>query len=404
MTRPVITRQLAPDARPEKKRNAVRRSIVAAGSVALFLVPVNFAVVPRPLTLMFFGAVAVAACVGLVYAVPRHPKVCILIGLVLVCIVILHGFSLPLAYVPASLSAGYAIGSGKAWRWTVTGLWIAVTMSLSVEALLQAHLYLDLFPAQRFSTTVGGQFRARGVIGQAVPAAMLVVLLTTMMLVLNRSLVRRLLILAVGVAALLATGTRSSLIVVAVLLVLFALRLICVRSSRSRQSGLITMSVFAAVGAAFLSSGELARTRLLDFDGLAGTDSFVVRAEGLKVIRELDSACGAICTVFGNGPLALQARLNQGAAVRGLSTLDNYYLDAWWDGRDPAAGRIVRAGSEADADDRGRNRSLRSSRPHRLLGGRALLQRLLLDRTHDRTGADYRTRPCPEKIDNRENR
>jgi hypothetical protein len=116
--------------------------------------------------------------------------------------------------------------------------------------------------------------------------------------------------------------------------------LISARRVRTPQQfvrfGLVVGFAALACYFALVQLGPLAESnpqlRILQLDSsVADSDSFVVRANAFEVLQSLPDPCRLTCIVSGHGKGSLQEELRAGFAVRGQSTLDNWYVSLYWD-------------------------------------------------------------------------
>jgi len=252
-------------------------------------------------------------------------------------------FSSSVALVGSSGAAGFAyfipliVGFGVARFITFTILNVAaqaVVIVLVLESLLRSYWYSALFGELLFAGFANGEFRARGIFGQAVPSGLLGVSLLfglALWSVLKHKKPLFIVFIAEGIVIGLLTGTRSSLILCAVALVVLAVAWGITRRGRSsRVAVAVPVVVLSAIGL-FLVPSSIWSSRLFDFSSISDSASGIVRGSGLQTISGLRDGCGAICNAFGHGVRDLQTQLSGGAGVLGFNTIDNMYLSFYWD-------------------------------------------------------------------------
>ncbi len=324
---------------------ALLRGTVIALLASLWFLPLNFAILTGP-TLQYYTLVlGVAAVCGLVMIVRGDRVLPLLLaaGAFLLVVAWLSDRSLnPTVTMLLQIVAGYALrwltGSGVVTAYLLAA---ASTVALMVDVVTHDHVFMSLFGGTYFPSVLDERFRAQGIIGQPLPAALLTVTLLVYVAIAARPAsrtARRWLttsLIAMALCALYATGTRSGLVLVAVLWLLVWVE----RSHRTRRGslrGFLAASTAAGVAllVAFLLWGRelLGTTRLFDFTGLSGSDSYEVRTQAVSVISDLSGqrSC-TFCVAFGSGQGSLSESLRLGAGVNGVSVIDNQYLTAYWD-------------------------------------------------------------------------
>lgn len=239
----------------------------------------------------------------------------------------------------AQLLAGYywgsRVGSG---HHLVLVLLLAHAVAAILDGAMGVHLYQTYFPNQIFVPDPNN-FRARGIVGQPVPAAAVVVWLAAVAWRLGSPprLSRPLYFgaLALLVAGVLwATGTRSAALVLLVLVLLILARSIRNAKDLFRVSLVVATLLGSIYAWATLATGPVDEDtpRILQFDqSVTASDSYVVRSSALEVIRSIPNPCGLLCELVGHGKGALQGELRDGFAVQGVSTVDNWYIALYWD-------------------------------------------------------------------------
>jgi len=215
---------------------------------------------------------------------------------------------------------------------------IALVASLLLDQVAGAHVVSNFFgvPFQiRYAEDI---LRARGFIGQPVPAAMIAVYLGAMSLGApsgdsRRPALTRVLILALVTVALILTGTRTAVLLLIILVLIIWLT--------SRREGPIRVSpyvVLATITTAVVLliawsslAPALAGSRAFDFAGLSGSVSLDNRNSVVDVWTAWLADCRGTCVAFGLGWTNLQATLRQSLSSYGLSTVDNLYMSILWD-------------------------------------------------------------------------
>lgn len=307
-----------------------------------WLLPLNFVVLPTTARLIYFASLATGmlcfAVLGFVQRSRAAATVLIALAVSLSGGMLVGEDSGGTVLLFAQILTGFTLGRFSKYRLVAAGsFFAALVIVAAIEGLLQQQIYARLFPLQRFSLVTSG-FRARGLVGQPLPNAVIGIALAFFFVALLKSIVgRRTRQLGYGAVTLgagvliAATGTRSAVVIAVVMLLVGALTSVY---RRNAAAGLALLSLLAAAGLLFQSLGTLpslaANARALNFAELRGSDSLTVRTEAFRVISELESTCG-LCSVTGHGGGALQRELASGYAVAGLKTLDNQYVSLYWD-------------------------------------------------------------------------
>lgn len=330
------------DRTPVPSAGWLRRNLVALVLSALWFLPLNFAVLHGPVRTAYMVLLGVALLGALIRLVRGDGVVVVVAGTLLVYLATqsLSGVGLQLSILLlGQLMAGVMIARRTSGPVAVPMFLAAATsVSLVVDQLAHDHVFMSLFEAQFFTARLDDGFRARGVIGQPVPAAHLMVCLLAYLWVVTAALaprrrtVARIAVAVMAAATLYTTGTRSALITVAVCVLLIAVER-RLAGSRLSPVGLVR-AVFAGlvlfVVTVFLLGDDLGESRLLSFDTLEGTDSLTVRSAGLSFVSDLPDNCVS-CVLIGHGQGALQEQVRGRSIVSGVSTLDNQYLSFYWD-------------------------------------------------------------------------
>jgi hypothetical protein len=346
-TPPVTDVRAAPARTPARVPGAsLLRHAVAVLLVTLWFLPLNFAVLTGVALQFYTLVLGVAAVTGLVmmYRGDRLlPLLTAAFGFLLLVAFLQERSLNPTTTMLLQIVAGYTL------RWLCRSGVVAAylmaaasTTALMVDLLVHDHVFMSLFGATYFPSVLDDRFRAQGIIGQPLPAALLTITLLVYVGIAakpaGRAARRWLMVSLVGMSlcALYATGTRSGLILVAVLWLLIWVE----RTHRSRRGELrrflgTSTGVGVTLVVAFLLWGRdlLGTTRLFDFTGLSGSDSYEVRSQAVTIIADLTDLrpCSTFCTAFGSGQGSLSENLRMGAGVNGVSVIDNQFLTAYWD-------------------------------------------------------------------------
>lgn len=324
---------------------SLARYTVASLLATLWFLPLNFAILTGSTLQFYMVVLGLAAVTGLVmtYRGDRLlPPLVVACGFLLLVAWLLDRSLNPTVRMMLQIVGGYGLrwlcGSGVVAAYLLAA---TSTVALLVDVVSHDHVFMSLFGATYFPSVLDDRFRAQGIIGQPLPAALLTITLLVYVGIVaaprTNAARRWLMVSLVGMAlcALYATGTRSGLILIAVLWLLVSVE----RAHRSRRGGLrgfLTASMAAGLLllGAFLIWGQelLGTTRLFDFTGLSGSDSYAVRSQAVTVISDLSQlrSC-TFCVAFGSGQGSLSESLRLGAGVNGVSVIDNQYLTAYWD-------------------------------------------------------------------------
>ncbi len=320
----------------------VRRNLPVLLLAALWFLPINFAVFDGPVRAVYLLLLAVAVMCALVQLVRGDALVVAVVAALSLYLAIqaLSGVPVQLtALLLAQLLAGIVL-----WR-RMPGpiavpmfLAVCTSVSLVIDQVVHNHVFMSLFAEQFFTARLDEGFRARGVLGQPVPAAHLMVCLLAYLWVMtnavpaSRRTATRTAIASMGAVTLYITGTRSALITAAVCILLITLERRVAGSRMGPVAVVRTLLVGLVVsGVAVVALGDsLSESRLLSFDSLQGTDSLTVRSAGLDFVTDLPDQCFT-CVLVGHGQGALQEQVRASSIVSGVSTLDNQYLSFYWD-------------------------------------------------------------------------
>lgn len=299
-----------------------------------WLVPVDFVVVGGPAAAAYMVGMA-TGCLVVAFS-PRNGDNRWQLLAILFVFAVFSSVAGP-AGLAGSLVLGARIATGFAlalllrrpaiWVWTVL---IADVLTLAVDYVTNGYVYLEALGVLRFPMQIGGELRPRGFIGQPVPAAMLA-MACAMYLVVVAAHERRtrggLIALALAAAAMLLSGTRSSMIVLGLVLILFGVRQLArgrITAGRLVQFFLIGIPITALV------YWIVPMTPLYRRADLLTSDSYLVRSSGLETLQGLPNDCPP-CIFIGHGYGSLQRMLAEGYAASGVNTVDNQFLTAYWD-------------------------------------------------------------------------
>jgi hypothetical protein len=181
--------------------------------------------------------------------------------------------------------------------------------------------------------------RARGLLGQPVPAAFASVFLFATLLPAAAGIAdarRRLAAIAAlagaVVVTLALTGTRSALVLALVVGAVFLIRYAVHRGVRFVGPLLLASPALIAVGLllAVRFGSDFRSSRIGDFDSLSGSTSLLNRLLATEYLGRWANSGDALVILIGGGPRDLQETLS---AYRGnyLSTIDNFFVTLLWD-------------------------------------------------------------------------
>ncbi|MGC5257538.1 hypothetical protein ACPXCG_14385 [Gordonia sp. DT218] len=237
-------------------------------------------------------------------------------------------------YICLPVIVGILIAQNFTPRLAVLLLSLAAIVLLT-ESLTGVHWYSAMFGEFRFPSYAStGNFRARGVIGQPVPAAFLSVAISGACIYYfskRREWIWVVVCACAWMVSLVSTGTRSALMVS---FIFVGLILLAFRSAVYRHILAVTLGI--TLFAWFLVTVSLnlrwaAASRLFEYGSLAESESGRVRSNGFAVVRSLPDACGFSCEIFGHGGRSLEQALIDNPAQYGLSTVDNQFVSVYWD-------------------------------------------------------------------------
>lgn len=213
---------------------------------------------------------------------------------------------------------------------------VALMAALLLDAVVGDYVTLRAMGVPRHSIDISVGLRARGFIGQPVPAAVFQVtagilgLFCVMRRTDSRSHVVRAAAVSIGLGGALLAGTRSALI-------LFALGfLLLAAAARTRRRSISPWTAVAlpftlAAGTALLASVPASSFgRVLSFGDLGRTDSFSNRLRAFEFLEHWTTEPWPERLV-GHGARALQTTLQGGTVNNGISTVDNMAVTVLWD-------------------------------------------------------------------------
>lgn len=325
----------------------VGAGVVAFAAVTLVVLPQNYVALDP-----FWKAIAqVATLVGGIVAIlmlmKKDKRSAVTLLLVAAFFAMVASFQGVEVWTTAYMLAPFAIGlaaspRGLNDRRFLVLLWAALlvlSLSVAVDAVAGAARVASLF-GDVYRVTGMTESRPRGLMGQPVPTAIAVAIVTVAVVRLSsriRSIgVRRVSItaaIAAGAFAVIYTGTRSALIVLA--LGLLVNMLLPIRGGQ-RANRLISFMAFALMIAVVLwlwprVGGSFSQLRAFSFDSLEGTDSAQNRQYALTIFDSWLSDCNFDCKLVGSGPRDLQHQLLNYIGFNGLTTVDNLYVTLLWD-------------------------------------------------------------------------
>lgn len=241
--------------------------------------------------------------------------------------------------LPFVIGAGLgAVASKRILMTFMIILAVSASLSLAVDGLMKAPVSSSLFGVPLQLSDLTGT-RARGFIGQPVPAAFASVLFFATMLptAVTSGSTRRRIVCGAGLSAQLAgslilTGTRSALLLAAVVTAFMLLYFTAKFGARFVVP--LTMwspALLAAFVGLFLTVGDrLKGSRVGDFSGLEGSISVSNRLFALDYLHRWATSNDLVMILIGSGPRSLQRNLSSIQGSR-LSTIDNLYVTVLWD-------------------------------------------------------------------------
>jgi hypothetical protein len=330
-----------------ERRGAFTIGLVTLAAALLVVVPQNY-VALSPIwkaATQLATVVGGAAALGVVFRRNRRVAMILLTAALFFAIVdvLQHGDGWGAAYMMAPFAVGYAASPRRTGNATVRGiLWVAlliILLTVLVDALTGGASVAGWF-GDAYRVTDMTETRPRGLLGQPVPTAVATAVITIVVVrqaasIANGAVRRTTSVLAVvlGASAIIYTGTRSALILLALGLIINLLR---PASKAHGSNALISWMAFALLAAVSLWSwprymSSLSHLRAFSFESILGTESVVNRQYALTILDSWVSNCSIQCKLLGSGPRDLQHQLLNFIGYNGLTTVDNLYVTVLWD-------------------------------------------------------------------------
>ncbi|WP_313405244.1 hypothetical protein [Aeromicrobium sp.] len=322
--------------------------IAAAAAIGTLAIPGNYTVLHPRFALLLqvsilvgVALVAVAAIRGVSHPGWRraaYPALVALVALSLTAAGSSEQFLSNLqtvAPIVAGIGVVGVIGVERAIK-TLGLLSVALMVTLVLDALTGAYLVHQVFGPPRHSTVITAGLRARGFIGQPVPAAVFQVSVAVLGLFYamtwsgGRAFMLRGAAIVLGLGGALLAGTRSALLLLVIGLFMLTVVSVVRRGSISPRT-VSTLSFLLAGGVAISAVvPSSAFGRVLEFGELRETISFSNRLRALDFLEywTLETAPDK---VLGHGARSLQTRLQDGTISNGISTVDNMFVTVLWD-------------------------------------------------------------------------
>lgn len=317
-------------------------ALLLAAAATAFVIPTAFVDTSPVFTVAAWAALAIGGLCALVLLVRLSSHAGLLAATVFF---IPMGLSTVISPGPVILAMflPFVLGLGVAavirnWLRFLQICMLGIVASLLLDQVAGGHVVSNFFgiPFQiRFAEDI---LRARGFIGQPVPAAMISVYIGAMALVAPsgneaRPALARGIVIGLMFVALIVTGTRSAVLLFVVLGLLIWLT--------KRRVGPLRISPYAVLGviagglALFAAWPALVRwlggSRALDFESLSGSVSLDNRSSVSEVWETWAAECDGVCVAFGSGWTNLQSSLRNDLSSYGLSTVDNLFMSILWD-------------------------------------------------------------------------
>lgn len=321
------------------------RAVVLLLACVCLIVPVDFVVVTPWLKFAADLSVVAGAVLGslLVFRSGRRYAITLSFGVLFLLtqsMVVGGGVSaFATIWGPVALGIAVALSSREPMKvMLLSGM--VVSLSLLADWLFSAHVTPGVFGRPYQEAALAGDFRARGIVGQPVPGAFFVVVTAAAIGASGVSLKSKqfkFALAAMGFLALVATGTRSALVVAAALgLGVFAKtisiavlnRRLASRSLLAFIGGSFVVGFCVLFSLFFLDAGGL---RIADFSSLQGSASLLNRIYALEILQRWISTCDFSCKLFGSGARSLQVALGGDVGGYGFSTVDNLFMSVLWD-------------------------------------------------------------------------
>ncbi|AZS44859.1 hypothetical protein BWL13_02456 [Microbacterium oleivorans] len=330
------------------RARSVRGTPIALGVTwfLLLLIPQNFTDLQPIWTIAVQGATALGAALGVISLARRSPRLLaqlLIVGAILCLVVVLaSGQFLPVAFMFAPVIAGVSLGlssNTSAQLVVLVAAFAAIVGSVVVDLLVGGPITSGLFgtPHRIGALT---ESRPRGFLGQPVPSGVAIAALSTSLIAAVQgfpSASRRrfwtVATLAIGFASIIATGTRSALI-----LLVLGIALVLWRGPRhtaksNKLGSVATVVALAALAIALWPriSANLGGLRAFSFDTLSGSESAINREYAWTILGQWAQHCDDACKLVGAGPRGLQLELLTFAGYNGLATVDNFFVTLLWD-------------------------------------------------------------------------
>ncbi len=319
------------------------RSLAVVCASVIFLVPVNF-VAPNRAVQVVVGLALVAALGQLVLvAAVRGGRQARVAAQVLLAFALFwaaaSGDPQGVLGLIAPLASGLVLGFTARSRIGDVILTVALVngMSLIADFLYGPGFVSSIFGELLFNSNLEASTRARGILGQPVPAGIVASVVTVVLVGLYMakrvSGVAALVGAAISLVGLWLSGTRSGIVILALgLLLLWP-------SSRTRMRAKVRpgrlIASLVIIATVLLAYGPIARAvgreRIFAFGELSGTVSLTNRQMAPEVLSLWAETCSGICAVAGSGPRSLQEYMSQYLGYYGVSTVDNLYVSVLWD-------------------------------------------------------------------------
>lgn len=318
--------------------------------LVVLMIPANYVALTPTWGVADQLALVVSGIVGIVAVTMTGAPVVVRLAVPLLVLIIIQvvagsdpitaaSFFLP---VFVGFAAALVLKESQLTVFLVTAILI-ISLSTAVDFVARGTPVSNFFGVPLRSLIDLRGFRARGVVGQPVPAALLTTVLWAVLCVRARSLStgnrRRWLYVVVTLAlglTLLTTGTRSALLTLLVLVGL--LLIVAIVSHRHRPLRVQPSAALGALGVIvvlvpmvpflFNRFGSL---RVFSFAELQGTNSVAGRLFSLTVLEDWQKRCDLVCKVVGSGPRALESDLSTSSGILGLSSVDNLLVTVLWD-------------------------------------------------------------------------
>ena len=310
------------------------------------LVPVDFVRVTQGWLYLSLASLALGAT-GALWVVSKKETVIVRPVIVFVLIVLclnqvvrLNPIGFVTLWAPIVLGIGVALSVKRPLSILV---WASVFLSVSmlVDLFLKDHVFGRIFGTDNYVAYSQDVFRARGIVGQPVPASMVAVALAAGAMLLSsdlrrhRNFIRAVIVLSVSVSVF-ASGTRSAVLCA----VAMALVVLLANYIRGRSGGLKIGNIAAwatplaaavVLGAVTFAWNALATQRVFSFSTLSGSASLDNRNYAALVFDDWSASCRGTCKFFGSGARTLLEALSSGLGFRGFTTVDNLFLSLLWD-------------------------------------------------------------------------